>query len=171
MREDIFNLSKVCLNQNYCEFDGKIYVGKEGLAMGNPLSPLASEIFMDYLETKIRAHPYFKLFMFWYRYVDDVLAIFLGTRRQLQNFLNFINDLHRNITFTIEIEVNDSINFLDLSITKQNNKLNISIFHKPTHMDMVIHNTSAHPYSHKLAAFHSYIHRLISCLLYTSRCV
>ena len=32
MREDILNLSKVCLNQNYCEFDGKIYVGKEGLA-------------------------------------------------------------------------------------------------------------------------------------------
>ena len=63
MRQDILNLSKDCLNQNYCEFDGKIYMGKEGLAMGNPLSPLASEIFMDYLETKIRAHPYFKLFM------------------------------------------------------------------------------------------------------------
>ena len=119
-------------------------MGKEGLAMGNPFSPLASEIFMDYLETKIRAHPYFKLFMFWYRYVDDVLAIFLGTRRQLQNFLNFINDLHRNISFTIEIEVNDSINFLDLSITKQNNKLNFSIFHKPTHTDMVIHLSLIH---------------------------
>lgn len=89
MREDIVKLLKVCLNQNYFEFDGKIYIGKEGLAMGNPLSPLASEIFMDYLESKVRAHPYFKLFMFWYRYVDDILTIFLGTKRQLQIFLNF----------------------------------------------------------------------------------
>lgn len=62
----------------------------------------------------------------------------------------------------MELEDNNSINFLDLTITKCNNKLNFAIFHKPTHTDMVIHNTSTHPYSHKLAAFHSYIHRLFS---------
>ena len=70
------------------------------------------------IRDRIRAHPYFKSFIFWYRYVDDILAIFLGTRRQLQIFLNFINNLHKNISFTLELEDNNSINFLDLTITK-----------------------------------------------------
>ena len=32
---------------------------------------------------------------------------------------------------------------------------------------MVIHDTSMHPYTHKLAAFHSYIHRLLNTPLST----
>ena len=78
------------------------------LAMGNPLSPLAAKIFMDNSESKIRQHPFFKLFECWYRYVDDILACFLGTRRQLNIFLNFINGLHKNISFSIEFEENNS---------------------------------------------------------------
>ena len=86
----------------------------------------------------------------------------MGTRRQLDLFYNSLNKLHSNIKFTIELESDNSINFLDLNITKNNNKLSFEIFHKPSQTDMVIHNSSAHPFSHKLAAFRSYIHGLVN---------
>ncbi|XP_045466683.1 uncharacterized protein LOC123675373 [Harmonia axyridis] len=64
--------------------------------------------------------------------------------------------------FTVEEEMNSRINFLDISISKLNDTHNFSIFHKPTHTDTTIHITSNHPYSHKMAAYNSMIHRLIT---------
>ncbi len=148
------------MKQNYFEFNNNIYTTDVGLAMGNPISPLASEFFMDNLEAKIRIHPLFKKFIFWKRYVDGILALFTGTTRQLDIFFNFINSIHKNISFTRELEIDNKINFLDLTISKTDNKFTFKIFHKPTQTDMITHNSSAHPRSHKHAAFHSYIHRL-----------
>lgn len=130
--------------------------------MGNPLSPLLADIFVNHLELIIHKHPQIQHFIYWYRYVDDILTCFTGTKRQLNIFLNFINNIHPNIKFTMEVEQNKQINFLDLTI--QNNKgiHSFKIFHKPSHTDTVIHNSSSHPYPHKMAAFNSMIHRLLN---------
>ena len=104
IREDILNLLQTCLEQNYFEFNGVIYKDGDSLAMGNPLSPLSAEILMDNLEKRIKVLPSFRRFLFWYRYVDDVFACFVGTRRQLDLFYNSLNKLHSNIKFTIELE-------------------------------------------------------------------
>lgn len=130
--------------------------------MGNPLSPLLAEIFMNDLENKIHPSSLDSKFLYWYRYVDDVLACFVGTDRQLQTFLNFINNLHRNIKFTLEIEKDKTINFLDLTITTKNNKHDFAIYHKPSHTDITIHNKSSHPYLHKMSAYNSFVHRLVN---------
>lgn len=60
------------------------------------------------------------------------------------------------------IEVNNSLNFLDLTITREHCRHNFQIYRKPTHTDVVIPATSCHPWQHKLAAFHSYINRLMT---------
>jgi hypothetical protein len=55
--------------------------------MGSPLSPLLADIFMSHLEEKILHSDLAKKHVkFWYRYVDDVLAFFKGTSRQLDGF-------------------------------------------------------------------------------------
>jgi hypothetical protein len=40
--------------------------------------------------------------------------------------------------------------------------VNLSIYRKPTYIDIVIHATSNHPYDHKVAAFNYYINRMIT---------
>ena len=52
---------------------------------------------------------------FYLRYVDDILAASL-------NFLNFLNNKHPNIKFTIEKQINHSIAFLDVFISGINNQ-------------------------------------------------
>ncbi len=70
--------------------------------MGCPLSPILAKIFMNYIEEMIEKHKLFHLFKFWYRYVDDVIALFTGSDRQLNQFFTDINKLNTNIIITIE---------------------------------------------------------------------
>ena len=133
IRKDIIRSLTVYFNQIFFEFNKVIYIEKDSLAMGNPLSPLMAEIFMASLEKQIKKLPFLRFFKFWYRYVDDVFTCFTGIKRQLNCFFNSLNKLHKNITFTMELENNNSIKVLDLTISKINNRLSYSIFHKPSY--------------------------------------
>ena len=132
--------------------------------MGSPLSPLLAEIFLNNLETNfISTHPLFKKYIFfWRRYVDDVFVIFKGNKSDVPIFLSFLNSLHTNIEFTSELPVNNCIPFLDLFIKLSSNKINFSIYRKPTTTDHVIPFHSNHPIKYRLAAFHSFFHRLLT---------
>lgn len=77
-------------------------------------------------------------------------------------FLNFLNKFHKNIQFTLEIGKEKSLNFLDLNLTLIGNKIDFNIFRKDTYTDTVIHNSSNHPFTQKLAAFHSMVNRLVT---------
>lgn len=46
--------------------------------------------------------------------------------------------------------------------TRNCDKLGMSIFHKPTRTDSTTNKFSVHPYSHKIAPFFRFIHRLLS---------
>ena len=75
-------------------------------------------------------------------------------------FIKDINDLHERIKFTVEKEKEKTLNFQDLKIKISRNKHTFEIYGKPTTTDIAIHKNSCRPMSHKLAAFHSMIHRL-----------
>ena len=45
---------------------------------------------------------------------------------------NYLNRQHKNIRFTSEIENENSISFLDIKISRDNNKFKISVYRKPT---------------------------------------
>ena len=51
----------------------------------------------------------------------------------------------------------NSIDFLDLSITRAHNKLTIDIYRKPTTTNTTINFMSNHPLEHKMAAYRYHI--------------
>ena len=160
---ELLSSFKLCVSQNYFKFNNKFYSQSQGVPMGSPLSPLLAEIFMNYFETQFLHSkiPLIKYIHSWYRYVDDVFCIWTGTHRQLHQLLHHLNSVYPTIQFTLEVEHNNSINFLDLTISKSQNNLVFDIYRKPTQTDSIIHATSQHPLSHKHAALHSLIYRLI----------
>ncbi|KAJ8974243.1 hypothetical protein NQ317_006325 [Molorchus minor] len=138
----------------------QFYSQPNGLAMGSNLSPLLSEIFMHNLESSLPKFQWYNKILFWYRYVDDILVLFNGSKQEVESLLAFLNSLHSSIVFTVEFEENNKINFLDLEISKLDNKLDFSVYRKPTNTDLVIPFNSNHPFSQKFAAFHSFFNRL-----------
>ena len=162
-KSEILELFELCIKQNYFSFGNKFYIQNEGLPMGSPISPLLADIFMENIENQIFKSNESNSIIWWYRYVDDVIAGFNGSSRQLDKFLGFINNIHKNIKFTLEIENENKINFLDLTIKRTENNLEFSIYRKPTHTDSTIPNYSCHPYSQKLSAYHhAMIHRIFT---------
>ena len=71
-------------------------------------------------------------------YVDDILAAFDNEQESL-NFLNFLNDRHPNIKFTIKKQINHSIAFLDVFISGINNQnLKLQAYHKSTSAGLLL---------------------------------
>lgn len=159
--EQITNVISDILKQNYFTFNNKIYLQKDGLAMGSPLSAIMSEIFLQNIEksnipeilTKHNIKTYF-------RYVDDTFLI--CNKHKTEELLQDFNNIHNKLTYTMEKENNGTINFLDLNISRQQKKLNFAIYRKPTYTDTIINQNSNHPYKQKLAALNSMVFRMVN---------
>jgi hypothetical protein len=131
--------------------------------MGSPLSSILSEIYLNSFENNhiFTNNKLASKIVFYKRYVDDTFVIFNGNSRQIQLLNNHLNSISPSLQFTLETEQDRSINFLDLTIIKNNNSLSFRIYRKPTTTDHTIHATSNHPQSHKMAAYHSFVNRLL----------
>lgn len=151
-------LARLCMEERYFVFRGKFYKCIDGVSMGNPLSGFISEIFMEKMEDKLGKEDLIP--RFWARYVDDVFAIV--HRDEVEETLRSINCVHRNIRFTMEIEENGRLPFLDLEVKRREGKIELGIYRKPTSTQRFIPNESNHHDRHKTAAFRTMIHRLYS---------
>jgi len=117
------------INSTYFTFDNVIYRQIFGTPMGSPLSPILADIVMQDLEEKAIK----KLdinFPFYYRYVDDILL--LTPKSKVNIILNTFNNIHERLKFTVKLEKNRSINFLDLSLLVKNDALIIDWYRKET---------------------------------------
>ena len=65
------------------------------------------------------------------RYVDDTFLLFQNIN-QIEKFKYYLNLQHANIKVTYEIEMNNSLSFLDIKIVRESNKFTTSVYRKPT---------------------------------------
>jgi len=100
--------------------------------MGSPISGLIAELFLQQSEEMHLKHILDSRKITYYaRYVDDILIIYDSAKINTQDIDTYINRIHSNIKLNITHEEQRSINFLDLTITRNQNKLEINIYRKP----------------------------------------
>jgi len=86
--------------------------------MGSPLSPIISDLIMRDLEDNVLNSLSIQPIIY-YQYADDIL---LSSRdEEVLDILKKFNTYHHRLKFTMESEVNHTINFLDLTLYKKNN--------------------------------------------------
>jgi hypothetical protein len=151
---DTLKLLKVIIDQNYSQFLGQTYVQNEGLAMGAPTSSILSEIYLQHLESSriYNISPSFGI-VGYFRYVDELLLIY-ERKTDIEDLLNCFNNITPKLNFTIEKETKGSINFLHITIHREENSFSIYIYRKPTYeyTHSIIPNDSCQPTEHKYAA-------------------
>ena len=76
--------------------------------MGSPWASVLANIFIGFHEFKLLNEYNLNEPKFYLRYVDDILAAFDNEQDSL-NFLDFLNNRHLNIKFTIEKQINHSM--------------------------------------------------------------
>ena len=100
--------------------------------MAPPLEPTLNNVFMCYFENiwLENCRNYFKLIVYR-QFFDDTFLLFRSKDHD-EKFRNYLNKQHKNIKFTLEIEENGLLLFLDIKINHENNKFVTSVYHKPT---------------------------------------
>jgi len=69
----------------------------------------------------------------------------------LNETLEIFNSFHNRLQFTLEIGINNKINFLDVTIILNNQRIMFDRYEKPTNTGRYINYCSQHPVSQKRA--------------------
>lgn len=154
-------LTRLCMEQNVFVYNGEFYAQLDGTAIGNSLSSFIAELYMCHFETKIENHPAFP--REYVRFVDDIFAI--QNARKVKETLELFNSQHPRVQFTYEPAKENKIAFLDTMVTNVNGNLEFEVYRKPCATERVIMNDSHQDVKHKMAAFHSMAHRLVTFTL------
>ena len=141
-------------------FNNLMFRQIDGVAMGSPLGPILANIFVGYYENSLLSLDNSKPLVY-YRYVDDVFAIFTS-KNNVNKFFTLLNKMHKCIAFTVEEEVSGKIHFLDINITRNsNNTFSTSVYRKENFSPHYISWNSFCPTKQKLKIIQCITNRAI----------
>ena len=127
--------------------------------MGSPLGPTFANIFLCYHEKIwLQNCPSEFKSIIYRRYVDDTFLLFRW-KHHIEKFQNYLNRQHKNIKLTSETENENSISFLDIEITRDNNKFMTSVYCKQTVSRVFTNFGSFIPKSYKYNLLFKLLHR------------
>lgn len=138
---------KVVLENCTFSFNNVIYHQIFGTPMGSPVSPVVADLVMEMIEDEIMKKSTIRT-PFYYRYVDDSCTACPAKRtEELKNTFNSINE---HIQFTMEIEKDKQIAFLDtLLIRDDDGFIKTNWYHKDTWSGRYLNFHSSMPFSYK----------------------
>ena len=158
-RTQFKSLLELATCNSYFTFNNNLYKQIDGVAMGSPIGPTMANLFLSHWEQIwLNICPENCKPSLFRRYVDDTFVLF-DEPTKATNFLNFLNNQHDNIKFTIEQEQNRTLPFLDTSISINNNKFESSIYRKPTFTGLGTHFLSFTQKIYKINSIKTLIYR------------
>jgi hypothetical protein len=129
--------------------------------MGAPTSSVLSEMYLQFMEdNKLYTILLRNNILGYFRYVDDVLIVYNDSNTDIDKLLAHFNNAIPTMTFSIEKESNNNINFLGITVHRNTENFSFSIYRKPTTTDIIIPNDSCHPSEHKDAAIWYMLNRM-----------
>ena len=150
---DLFEMTEFILKNNFFEFETKIIQQISGAAIATMFVPSYACLFMDRIENDILDSELVNPWL-WLRYIDDIFFIWKKGEDKLEGFLNRLNNFHPNLKFTHE-KSKSSGNFLNVSVSIADNKLEADLFCQPTDCHQFHHFNSAHPFHNKKSIAYS----------------
>ena len=144
--DDIMDLLNLCLTSTYFQYNAKHYKQLHGTAMGCCCFRCCCRNCYENIEEQALS-TYTKTLPLWLRYVDDTFTAV--HKDEIDTFHEHLNRQNNHIQFTKEIEENGKIPFLDCLVSRDENKLQTTIYRKPTHTDRLHDQSAYNPTSHK----------------------
>ena len=121
-------------------YDNKVYQQNDGVALGSPLGPVLSGIFMVELENSL-VPTLNESMTLWRCFVDGTITFVKND--SIAYVLDQLNSFHEQIQFTYEVERNNKLPFLDVLLIKNANQIDTTVYRKSTNTDVYL-NWNAH---------------------------
>ena len=115
----------IVLTNNLIQFNDQNYIQLKGVAMGTKMAPCYAALTLAFLEEEllypkierifgIESATYFK--ESYERFLDDCFLIWQKSRGSVNLIQECLNDLNKDLKFTMELNSNEGIHFLDLTV-------------------------------------------------------
>ena len=150
----------ICLDNTYIQFKNQLYKQIFGVLLGSPISVTIANLVMETVETKA-LQTFQNSPIMWKRYVDDTFVVI--KKNNLETFYEHL----ASIKFTLEIESNNSLTFLDVLVVKEKsgNLTTKNVYQKPTHPNRFLNFNSQHSLRQKRGVISTLSHRINSKLI------
>ena len=165
--EFIIRLLEVVLSESIFEYSDEYYNQNVGTTMGSRPAPPFANNFMAKIDTKIwdiseKLKKEEKVTMSClFRFLDDLLSIYLGSTRSLHRLWDEMNQIHPSVKFTLQhttpdnekpedrcqCDVLKAVPFLDTSVSIKQGKIILDLYRKPTDRNKYLLPDSCHPHS------------------------
>ena len=141
--EILIKLLELVLKRTTFKFNGKHYEQKQGTTMGTKMAVMyAIQTVADLEQSFLKTQTLLPLV--WWRFIDDIFALWTWGADLLFEFLEELNQFHPTLKFTAEFS-DESVNFLDVKVIKVGNKLHTTLYNKPTDAHLYLEYSSCHP--------------------------
>ena len=155
-------LLSLATKQSFFVFNHVYYKQLDGVAMGSPLGPTLANIFLcHHEEIWLKQCPEQFKPVYYKRYVDDIFVLF-KSNEHVKKFHRYLNSRHPNMSFTYETEVDNKMPFLDVEITRHDNKFQTSTYRKPTFSGVYSNYQSYLPVEYKRGLLLTLLYRALT---------
>ncbi|XP_044756970.1 uncharacterized protein LOC123315369 [Coccinella septempunctata] len=155
-KEKFIETIQFIMNNSYFQYKNNFYKQTKGVAMGNPLSSPIAQLVMEFIEEKIMRQYQTS---FYKRYVDD--SFLITTPSEMNEILHHFNNIHDSLEFTLEEEINNRLNFLDMTFVRENEKLLTQWYRKEQNSIHILDFHSNHHQSQKKSTAIGFIDRAL----------
>jgi hypothetical protein len=158
--DSFMEIVEFCTNRSFFMFNGEFYHQQDGLAMGQPYSPVIANLVVEILLEEVIEKLDFEI-PFLKIYVDDIItAVPIDL---VEYTVNIFNGYNPRLQFTSECEENSRLAFLDLElIHNEDNTISTEWYMKPTSSGRIINYNSNHPMTLKMNTAYGFINRVMS---------
>jgi len=148
--KELLMLLQIALCNNVFEFDDRLFLQICGTAMGKGFTPSCANIYLRKLDRLAKQYGG-DILKFFFRFIDDIFAVWSGTLEQSQTFQDYLDSLIPGIyiTFKIKKRVIEFLDTLVYTVRDPNNPevkiIKTRVYFKPTDTHQLLHATSFQP--------------------------
>ncbi|CAF1226111.1 unnamed protein product, partial [Didymodactylos carnosus] len=135
--EDFRTLLRLATSETHFVYNNNLYEQIDGVSIGGPLAGTIADIFMIHLEESLHDDLYKNGVRLWRRFVDDTFAL-VEPNASINSILSVLNGFHPSIEFTFEMEVDNSLSFLDVHVIRSVSQYSTTIYRKSTFTGLIM---------------------------------
>ena len=164
----IIDLINISINNAVVHYRGAWFAPKKGIPTGGSDSGCIANIYVKWcLDMKIFSNPVvlkYNRVEKRKRFLDDLWFLWKGSSRAFTVFLNSVNEVGRQYGIILKGEVNDMINFLDVTTMLVGNSIRTCLYVKPTDAKRYLHRKSDHsPHTFKSTPYSQFRRVVVIC--------